>query len=137
MFEYLIKNSKLYKKLQQDLKNEKQWSTNWLSELDDCAKERIRFNKTIVDLETELKSLNSAGGASIKEGNSSVIFEFDDKLAITVKSRINEDIITELIDKKYINAEHAADEATVQFAFILLANEATEQIIIGVNNDED
>jgi len=99
--------------------------------------ERVELGKTIASLEEEIMSLKGSGTASIKDGNSSVIFEIDNELSITVKSRINEEIIAKLIDEKYINAEHATDENTIQFALILIANEATEQIIDGVNQNEN
>lgn len=101
--------------------------------LDDECNRRTSLLTEIEELKTKIKSLESAGAASIDEGNSSVIFEFDKNLKVLVKSRINSDITMKLIDEKYITPEFAEDEATIQFAFILLANEATEQIIEGVN----
>lgn len=137
MFDYFFKQSKLYKALEDKNKyllSDRETLETSIKAIDN---ERVQLGLTIQKLEEEKQSLLSAGGASIKEGNSSVIFEFDNDLKITVKSRINEDIIAKLIDEKYITAASASDEATIQFAFILLANEATEQIIEGVNSNEN
>jgi len=137
MFEYFFKQSKLYKEITD--KNKYLLGDRETLEyaIDTIDIERVELGKTITSLQEEVKSLKGSGTASIKDGNSSVIFEIDNELSITVKSRINEEIIAKLIDEKYINAEHAADENTIQFAFILIANEATEQIIEGVNEDGD
>jgi len=137
MFEYFFKQSKLYETLNNKYKYLLQDRETLEASIKTIDNERIQLGLTIKKLEEEKKSLLSAGGASIKEGNSSVIFEFDNDLKIVVKSRINEDIIPKLVDEKYITAASASDEATIQFAFILLANEATEQIIDGVNSNEN
>jgi ribosomal protein S8 len=73
----------------------------------------------------------------IEEGSSTLTFEIDPELKITVSSKINPDIVETLIDKGYIKSEFSEDEPTIQFAFILIANEATEQIIENVNNHEE
>ena len=155
MFEYFTKQSKLYTDLENKYKyllGDRDTLEHAINTID---KERValgleiaKLTKALNDVEVksgveiaklneELKAVTAAGGVSVKEGNSTVTFEFDKELNITVKSRINEDIIPVLIDKKYIEAEHSADESTIQFAFILLANESSEQIIVGTNENED
>lgn len=137
MLEYFFKKSKLYNDLTVKINYMLSDRETLEHSIDTIDKERVELGKTIATLTEEVKSLRGSGAASIKEGNSSVIFEIDKELAITVKSRINQDIITILIDKNYITAEHSEDESTVQFAMILLANEATEQIIEGVNDGDN
>lgn len=151
MFDIIIKKSKVYqdletinkfmsddiamsKQLIDELSNER---TKLSLELDTSTTDLIKLTESNNELKKELATLNSAGGVLMGEGNSSVVFEFDKELAVTVKSRINSDIVMTLIDKGYITSEFAEDEASIQFAFVLMANEASEQIIIGVNNDED
>ena len=135
MFEYFTKQSKLYKNLENKYKyllGDRETLEHSINAID---KERVELGLEIAKLKEELEAVTAAGGISIKEGNSTVTFEFDKELNITVKSRINEDIIAVLIDKKYIEPEHATDESAIQFAFILLANEASEQIIVGTNEN--
>jgi len=130
MFEYFIKQSKIFLELNNKYKYLLEDRDRLEHSIKAIDNERIELGKVITQLQ-------SAGASSIKEGNSSVIFEFDEELAVTVKSRINDKIVMKLIDKKYITPEFAEDEASIQFAFILMANEATEQIIEGINENEN
>ena len=67
--------------------------------------------------------------------NSSILFEIDDQLEIKIKSNISSDVIPALIKEDYFTEEQAEDESVLQYCFILIVNEATEQIIMGVNDD--
>lgn len=67
--------------------------------------------------------------------NSSILFEIDDDLEIKIKSNISPDVIPALIKEDYFTEEQSEDESVLQYCFILIANEATEQIIMGVNDD--
>ena len=137
MFEKYIKNSKIYKLIECKNKYLLEDRTKLEQANQTLNHERVELGIEIANLSKEIEVLKSSGAASIADGNSSVIFEFDKELAITVKSRINSDIIMKLIDEKYITAEFSEDEASIQFAFILMANEATEQIIEGINQNEN
>lgn len=136
MFNTIIKNTKLYK----DLDNKNKYLLMDRNILEEAAntlnRERVTLGNELATARKEIDKLKAAGGRMVDE-NSSVLFEFDNELAVTVKSRINSDIVMKLIDQEYITTEFAEDEASIQFAFILMANEASEQIILGVNSDED
>jgi hypothetical protein len=86
-------------------------------------------------LQEELKTLKSSGITPISEGNSSILFEIDNDLNIKTKSRINKDIVNSLIDNEYLTSAQSEDDAVIQLVFVLLANEATEQIIDEVNEN--
>ena len=68
--------------------------------------------------------------------HSSILFEFDEDLKVQVRSSINDEILPELIKQEYFTDKQSEDENVVQYCFVLLANEVTEQIIMGVNDDE-
>ena len=130
MLNWLFKKSKLYKQL--DGSNR---TINSL--LDESNKHNAELYKESQEEIEKLKTQLKTGGYMISEGNSSLLLEFDDDLQVTVSSRINDSIITSLIDREYIISTDTADEASVQFAFILVANEVTEQIIDRINEHEE
>lgn len=68
--------------------------------------------------------------------HSSILFEFDENLKVKVHSSVNEEIIPELIKHEYFTEEQSKDENVIQYCFVLMANEVTEQIIMGVNDNE-
>ena len=70
--------------------------------------------------------------------NSTITFEIDKDLAVTIHSRINSTIVTSLIDKGYIKASDVDNEAAIQVAFVLLANEISDQLLndlTGIRNE--
>jgi len=69
----------------------------------------------------------------VNEGHSSITFEIDPELFITVKSKVNSEIIETLIDSDYLRPEQSEDENAIHLAFVLIANETTEQIIEEIN----
>jgi len=91
--------------------------------------------KEMVELKDEIDRMKASGAIPVEEGNSSILFEIDKDLKITTKSRINKDIISTLIDSKYIDSAQSEDEAVIQLVFILLVNEVTEQIMEEVNEN--
>ena len=73
----------------------------------------------------------------VENTNSTITFEIDKELNVTVHTRINKDIILPLLDQNYINANGAEDEGSIQVAFVLIANEITEQLIEEVNKNAE
>ena len=71
------------------------------------------------------------------KSNSSITFEVDSKLKVTVRCRINNDVVNALISKGYLTDGQKDDNAAIKFALILMTNEVTDQIILSVNNNED
>lgn len=69
-----------------------------------------------------------------KNGNSKLTFEFTPELGVKTHSKINADILTKLVEEQYINADQTEDKFAIQLAFILLTNEATEQMITEINS---
>ena len=123
MFNWLYKQSELYKKQQQ---HETQLEL-----------ERTQAEEKNELLEKEIESYKEDHFKTINEGNSCIIFDIDSELKTTVKSRINDEISMSLIDEGYITSEQSHDESAIQLAFILITNEVTEQIIDGINLDEN
>lgn len=70
-----------------------------------------------------------------KATNSSITFEIDDKLNVVTHARINKKIVDTLINHGYLPAKSAEDETAIQLAFVLIANDVTNQIIDQVNDD--
>jgi hypothetical protein len=68
---------------------------------------------------------------------SQLIFFIDKDLRIQIKSKINTDIAQKLVDEGYILEGQIEDESAIQLAFILLANEATDQILDQVNEQAE
>ncbi|MDH5766618.1 MAG: hypothetical protein OEZ38_11440 [Gammaproteobacteria bacterium] len=123
MFENIIKNSKTYKKLEKQHKEQ---------------------SKKLVDLESinneqsdKIKDLLSPGGYITEDGKSRLVFEFDEELNVTTKSIINKDVVPALVDNNYISPDSTEDEIILQLAFIVIANEVTEQIIEDVNENQN
>jgi len=73
----------------------------------------------------------------IENRNSTISFEIDGELNVTIHTRINSDITLTLIDNNYLGTKEAEDEAAIQLAFILIANEATEQLIEETNKNAE
>lgn len=126
MFGWLAKRTKAYKTLEAHHKT----LSDDLAEAQDMVEMRDR---NLDDLMEKVKT----GGLFVEEGNSSVVFEIDGELNVTVKSRINKDITNVLIDHNYITSAQSEDESAINFAFVLIANEATEQVIENINNHEE
>ena len=127
MFENLIKKTKTYKNLKLKKDDQMEYDKQLV----------LSLKKQITYLTKEIEILKSPGPRVIDEGKSSVIFEIDNELNIVTKSEINKDVINTLIDNGYIKSEHSEDFAMIQLAFILIANEVTEQIIENVNDYEN
>lgn len=123
MFSNLIKKTDTYKRLSKINKSNHQ--------------EKETLKEQVKELQKQINSFNEVGPYSVEEGNSSILFEIDDNLEIKIKSRINEDITNTLIDKGYLAADQSADKEILQLSFILLVNEASEQIIEQVNGNEN
>jgi len=119
VFENIIKSTQVYKDL---------------VEFNNAKEEQ--FNNEIELLRNELEELKTKSSTSvITEGSSTIMFEIDNELSVTVKSSINKEIISTLIDNKYLDSSQSEDDAVIQLVFVLLANEATEQIMEKVNQD--
>lgn len=137
MFTWLVKKSQAYRDLFNDNLNLIEKANRFAHERDSEVKKLERLKDRLEEVEEKLETAFAPGGSMTEEGSSSVTFEINNDLEIKVKSKISKDIIETLIDKAYITPEFSEDEATIQLAFILIANEATEQIIENINNDEE
>jgi hypothetical protein len=73
----------------------------------------------------------------VKDENSTITFEIDEDLKVIVHTRINPKIALTLIDREYLTPKDADDQGAVQLAFVLIANEVTEQIIENTTINED
>lgn len=71
------------------------------------------------------------------DDRSSVTVFIDKNLRMQIKSKINKDIILKLVDEGYLLEGQMEDEGAIQLAFILLANEATDQILDQVNEQAE
>lgn len=123
MFGNLIKKTDVYKRLCKI--NESNY------------KEKKELEEKVKELTKQIESFNEVGPYTVEEGNSSILFEINEDLEIKIKSRINEDITNTLIDKGYLAADQSANPEILQLAFVLLVNEASEQIIEQVNENEN
>lgn len=112
-----------------------------IKRLRNLEKEEKRLRELQEELETREKELAGREEyvndrfnkiAKIDEGDSSVTFSFGTELegGVGVETRINEDIVTALIDQGVLSPESAEDERAIQLAFILLADEVAEQILM-------
>lgn len=90
-------------------------------------REITSLNDKIEDLEEQL--------SPITEDNSYITFTIDNDLKIAVRSKVNKDIVPALINNDIIKAEDSGEVEILQTALVLIANESTEQIIMGVNNE--
>ena len=71
------------------------------------------------------------------DNKSRIVFEIDDDLKnIITKTTINKNVVRKLIELGYIGPKFSEDEMAIQLAFVLIANEVSEQIIEDVNSDE-
>lgn len=68
-----------------------------------------------------------------EDERSSVTIFIDKDLKMQIKSKINTEIVQKLVDEGYLLEGQIEDEGAIQLAFILLANEVTDQIIEQVN----
>lgn len=137
MFTWLVKRSEAYKKLLSDNLNLIERTNRCNNEREVETKKLLLLRERLDEVEAKFEAVTAPGGHLIEDGTSSITFEINNDLEIKVTSKINKEITETLIDKAYIKPEHSEDEATIQLAFILIANEATEQIIENINNDEE
>lgn len=74
----------------------------------------------------------------INEGESSITFSFGtDVEAVGIETKINKEIVPKLIDHGVLIPELAEDDNAVQIAFVLLASEAAEQILMEATGNAD
>src|SRR4030066_706829 len=76
-----------------------------------------------------VKKKSRATVKTTNKENSTITFEIDKDLMVTIHSKINKNIVTSLIDKGYVKAVDAENEALIQVAFVLLANEISDQLL--------
>lgn len=109
---------------------------NLFSENTNLAKELINQEQKIKNLDEQIDLLNKQIEERIlpTEGSSTVTFTIDEELQVGVKSEINRDSNLKLIDSEYLTVEDAENDEAIQLAYILLINEATDQIIEDINS---
>lgn len=133
MFDGIIRNTALFRDLQ-ETKYDLQHKYDTLVE--DHERMKKELTEKLSNLEKDLEEIKSAGPKLTEDGKSYITFEFDNELNVVTKSQINKDVVNTLIDSGYILSEHSEDVAMIQLAFILIANEVTEQIIEEVNDHD-
>lgn len=91
------------------------------------------FKKKKQEKEEPKKTRNRSSTRKTKE-NSSISFEIDSELKVTVHCRINPSTVDLLIEKGYLDKSQKEDTAAIKLALILMANEVSDQIILNVND---
>lgn len=66
--------------------------------------------------------------------DSTLTFTIDKDLKVVMDSKINPEIVPELVKQGFINQVEAESEEILQLSFVVLANEVTEQIITNIND---
>lgn len=99
------------------------------------SQETADLLNVINELQEENEKLKASGAIPIAEGNSSILFEIDNELNVSTKSRINKDIAGVLVDNQYLDSTQSEDNAAIHLVFILLANEVTDQIMQEINEN--
>lgn len=87
------------------------------------------MNDEIIDLEQQVTPHT--------DENSFVTFYIDNDLKISVNSKVNKEIAPALIDNDVIIAEEAENIDVLQMALVVIANESSEQLILGVNDNDN
>lgn len=95
--------------------------------------------QTIMDKDEELKRLKAENQKlqekadhleHVKKEDSAITISFDKELKVNVFTKINKDqIAPTLVDEGYIRGADMENEDAIHIAMILLANEATSQIV--------
>jgi hypothetical protein len=73
----------------------------------------------------------------VTSDDSYITFTISNDLKVSIHSKVNKDIIPALIDNDVIIAEESGNVDIVQMALVVIANESSEQIIMGINNHEN
>lgn len=67
------------------------------------------------------------------EEHSTITLIIDNDLNVKTVTKINPEVVETLLEKDYLPHNLANDKDAIQFAFVLIANEVTDQIIEEVN----
>lgn len=116
---------------------------NTISEKDNVFDSTMELTKTrISDLQHKLEhaeekvtTLKDQLKLFTDEHDSMVRFSIDKNLKVSVRSKVNRDIIQKLVEDDFIDESDVENEDALQIALILICNESSEQLLMEINND--
>jgi hypothetical protein len=100
--------------------------------------EKITNKKKVEELQSQLKKLQQDNADLLKDldniklsndKDSSIIFVIDENLKVTTTTSINKAIRSKLVDYNYVDIQDMNNDKAIHLAFIMIANEATSQIM--------
>lgn len=83
--------------------------------------------KAIADLKVELDALTQTKDKNAED--SSVTFYIDKDLVVRMETSVNKSVVDKLVAEGYVSERDISNEEVIHLAFLVMANEVTENII--------